>query len=237
MCKRAGAAAIVALALGAGASAAAGAAQLRVGALGDSISVGWATAGFDGPVPANAWVSIAARRLNLALADEAQPGATMAQLGLQVTLLPPNTRLVTVEMGTNDACYGTPAAAFGLEFESALKALARREPRARVVVLSVFDLPAMWDAVKTVHGAATRRTYCPEASMGGRATFESILAGLNRRLASVCSRHPSCRYDSGAAARIRWKRADISTVDFFHPSLAGQRKIAAALLATHLLAQ
>jgi hypothetical protein len=51
-------------------------------------------------------------------------------------------------------------------------------------------------------------------------------------LETVCARHPKCRYDGGAVFRIRWSRADVSTLDYYHPSVAGQRKIAAAVWAS-----
>jgi len=52
---------------------------------------------------------------------------------------------------------------------------------------------------------------------------------LNHELATVCARHPQCHYDGGAAFRIRWSRADLSTLDYCHPSSSGHQKIAAAV--------
>jgi hypothetical protein len=51
-------------------------------------------------------------------------------------------------------------------------------------------------------------------------------------LETVCARHPKCRYDGGAVFRIRWSRADVSILDYYHPSVAGQRKIADAVWAS-----
>jgi lysophospholipase L1-like esterase len=217
-----------------------------IGALGDSITAGFATSGGAFSATENSWVTGTSRAVNsiarrlgvpaARAANEAVPGTTMRQLEFQVGLLPRGVDLVTIEMGANDACNGpTPAAVVGSQLDGALKALAARAPRARVVVLSVFDLPAMWDAVKANRAARRTRTWClPATSARGRARFERTLRGLNARLATVCRRHPGCAYDGGAAFRIRWRAVDISTVDYFHPSVAGQRTIASALWATGL---
>ena len=105
-------------------------------------------------------------------------------------------------------------------------------PRARVVVLSIFNLPAMWDAVKSLSAATSARNLCISATDRDRPLLVRAVRDLNQQLASVCGRHPNCRYDGGAAYHLRWRRPDISTVGYFHPSLSGQRNIAAALWAT-----
>jgi lysophospholipase L1-like esterase len=167
---------------------------------------------------------------------EAMPGATMSDVAVQVGSLSNPTDLVTIEAGTNDACGGDASAAtFGSQFDAVLQTLAASQPRARIVVLSIFDLPAMWNAVEGVRAAASRRHYCLAATTTrGRTHFEGKLRAFNSQLGAQCARYPKCRYDRGAAYRIRWQRGDISTVDFFHPSVAGQRKIASALWATGL---
>lgn len=218
-------------------------------ALGDSVSIGFASAGRFQPAPANSWItggnplvrSVYRRLLasdpSLAqhVTNDAMAGATMSQLAYQVGLLPSGVDLVTIEMGTNDVCEGTTAAAFRSELDDGLDALDHTQPQARVVVLSIFDLPAMWSRVKSSPRAVARRNYCIGATTStGRARFERTLLSFDRVLAAACSRHPHCSYDQGAAAHIAWQRTDVSTVDFFHPSVSGQRKIAAALWATGL---
>ncbi len=143
--------------------------------------------------------------------------------------------LVLVDLGTNDLCDlpATTVPAFRLRLEAGLQQIAERAPSARIVVVSIVDQPAIWEVVKTVPGVRTVRGFC-RATMdsGTRAALAASTRVMNRMLATVCGQHPQCRYDGGAAFRIRWSRADVSSVDYFHPSLSGQRKIAAAVWAS-----
>jgi lysophospholipase L1-like esterase len=165
--------------------------------------------------------------------NAAEPGSTMALLSFQAGRIPKGVDLVTVEMGTNDACDATSAADFRSGLADGLRAIAARAPAARIVVLSIFDHLAVWDAVKMVPGARLRRGFCSAATTpSDRPALRKAIRILNHELATVCGRHPQCRFDGGAAFRIRWTRADVSTVDYFHPSLAGQRKIADAVWAS-----
>jgi lysophospholipase L1-like esterase len=241
---------VVALAVAAGASAGGGGVPASIAALGASADTGFATAGAFDEAPANSWVTgtnpgvrsiyLRLRELNPAIAghayNEAEPGSGMSELAAQAARVPRGTDLVTIEMGVNDACESrVPPAIFRAEFERALNVVETRAPRARIVVLSIFNVLAMWDAVKTLPGASVGRNLCISATDRDRPLLARAVRRLNQQLASVCARHPDCRYDGGVVYRLRWLRQDISTVDYFHPSLSGQRKIAAALWATGLL--
>jgi lysophospholipase L1-like esterase len=245
------AAAVAILAVAAGASAAPSVPS-SIAALGASADTGFATAGAFDEAPANSWVTgtnravrsiyLRLRELNPAIAGHAhnyaEPGTGISELADQAAHVPRGTELVTIETGVNDACESrTTPADFRAQFERALRVVEARAPRARVVVLSIFDVLAMWDAVKTLPAASHTRFLCTSATDRDRPELARMIRNLNRQLASVCARHPSCRYDGGAVYRLRWRRQDISTVDYFHPSLSGQRNIAAAMWATRLLAQ
>ena len=223
-----------------------------IAALGASAETGFATAGAFDEAPANSWVTgtnpavrsiyLRLRELNPAIAGHAynyaEPGTGISELADQATHVPRGTELVTIETGVNDACESrTTPADFRAQFERALRVVEARAPRARVVVLSIFDVLAMWDAVKTLPAASDTRFLCTSATDRERPELARTIRNLNRQLASVCARHPNCRYDGGAVYRLRWRRQDISTVDYFHPSLSGQRNIAAAMWATRLFAQ
>jgi lysophospholipase L1-like esterase len=223
-----------------------------IAALGASADTGFATAKAFDEAPANSWVTgtnpvvrsiyVRLRALNPAIAGHAynyaEPGTGISELADQAAHVPRGTELVTIEMGVNDACESraTPAV-FRVGFERALRVVAARAPRARVVVLSIFNVVAMWDAVKTLPAASSGRNLCISATDRDRPELARTIRNLNRQLASVCARHPNCRYDGGAVYRLRWRRQDISTVDYFHPSLSGQRNIAAAMWATRLFAR
>jgi lysophospholipase L1-like esterase len=84
----------------------------------------------------------------------------MRALAGQAAHVPRGTDLVTIEMGANDACRPPPTippSMFRAQLERALSDLAARVPRARVVVVSIFDVLAMWDAVKTPPAASFAR--------------------------------------------------------------------------------
>ncbi len=53
------------------------------------------------------------------------------------------------------------------------------------------------------------------------------MTAYNTALAELCAiAANNCRYDGGAVAGTVFVAADISTRDYFHPSLAGQAKFA-----------
>ena len=241
----------VGLAVAAGASAARSVPS-SIAALGASANTGFATAGAFDEAPANSWVTgtnravrsiyMRLRELNSAIAGHAynyaEPGTGISELADQARHVPRGSELVTIGTGVNEACESrTTPAAFRAQFERALRVVEARAPRARVVVLSIFDVLAMWDAVKALPTASSSRNLCISATDNHRPELARTIRKLNRQLASVCARHPNCRYDGGAVYRLRWRRQDISTVDYFHPSLSGQRNIAAAMWATRLFAQ
>ena len=50
---------------------------------------------------------------------------------------------------------------------------------------------------------------------------------FNAALAAACAATAKCRFDNYAVANYAFTKADISTRDYFHPSLAGQATLAA----------
>ena len=50
---------------------------------------------------------------------------------------------------------------------------------------------------------------------------------FNTALATVCAEFARCRWDGLATHDVQFTRADVSTLDYFHPSVAGQAKLAA----------
>lgn len=49
---------------------------------------------------------------------------------------------------------------------------------------------------------------------------------FNEILARVCSRFSNCRWDGGAAYGYRFSASEVSTLDYFHPSVRGQQALA-----------
>jgi hypothetical protein len=67
------------------------------------------------------------------------------------------------------------------------------------------------------------------ASDDARAAIMSRLQEFNTVLSTECATYANCRYDGGALFAHQWTRAEVSTVDNLHPSVAGENMIATTL--------
>lgn len=185
----------------------------------------------------------------LTSANVAVTGARMADLNTQATRVALGTDLVTVLMGANDACGATltamtPVDTFRAQLRSALGTLSSRGVD-QVVVASIPDIYQLWSLAK---GSGSARTVwslfrvCqsmlanPSSSASAdedrRRAVRQRVIDYNTVLAQECaalaaaSPVTACRYDGGAVFATTLKLSDISTVDYFHPSPAGQAKLA-----------
>ena len=103
-------------------------------------------------------------------------------------------------------------------------------PHTNAGLLSAADMEQLKPLLQVFPDASIIRGLCTSATTAsGRPGLRKAIRVLNHELATVCARHPQCRYDGGAANRIRWSKADLSTLDYYHPSSAGHRKIAFAV--------
>jgi hypothetical protein len=67
------------------------------------------------------------------------------------------------------------------------------------------------------------------AADNAEADRQMVLArvrAFNDVLAEVCRQYANCRFDGYAVFDLRFTRSHVSKLDFFHPNLAGQTKIA-----------
>jgi lysophospholipase L1-like esterase len=176
----------------------------------------------------------------------AQSGADMADLNGQAQLaVALNVQYVTVLMGANDVCASseaamTPVSTFRAQFEAAMETVTSGSPQATVFVVSIPDVYRLWQIWHTDANArlAWRLTgFCksmlarpgstaPE-DMARRERVREREIAYNRTLADVCALFAACTYDGGAVFSYRFERKDVSTRDYFHPSLEGQRVLAA----------
>lgn len=170
-------------------------------------------------------------------------GATMADLGGQFTsILSGGYRpgYVTVLIGANDLCGTTltPSETFRAQFETALTSLYASSPATSVFVGSIPDLKRLSDVLQSNPDArATWDRYgiCPLMLTAGidQTPVVERHAQFNRILEEVCASMNSatlpnrCLFDGYAIANTDFVASDVSTVDYFHPSAAGQRKLAA----------
>lgn len=173
----------------------------------------------------------------------AASGALDAQAQKAVTQ---NAQYVTIEIGANDACTRTvtamtPTATYKANVLKALTTLANNPNGApQVFVAGVPSLLQMYNVSK--NSATARFTWsllgiCQSmlanpsstktADVQRRAAVQQRVNEYNAALAEICTVALNCRYDGGVVANYAFKSSDISTRDYFHPSLAGQATLAA----------
>jgi hypothetical protein len=104
-----------------------------------------------------------------------------------------------------------------------------------VLVASIPDLYRLWQALEgNIRAELTWRVaHICQSMLAYPGTGADRLAVAaqeqadNGALVAVCARFSHCRDDAGAVYQERFTAAQVSTVDFFHPSVAGQQALAA----------
>lgn len=175
----------------------------------------------------------------------AKSAALLAQAQKAVAL-PQQAQYVTIEIGANDACTRTvaemtPTATYKANVQAALTALAANPATApQVFVASVPSLARLYEVNKTSVSARltwgllrlcqsmlANPTSTKQVDIDRRAAVQQRVNEYNQALAELCTiAANNCRYDGGAVANYAFQKADISTRDYFHPSLSGQTALA-----------
>ena len=178
--------------------------------------------------------------------NHAVTGADMADLYGQVQgVIGRRAEYVTILMGANDVCASseaamTPVATFRAQFEQALASLNASLPSSRVFVSSIPDIHQLFslyrydlgaNAVWAVAGICQSMLAWPfsnlPADVARRARVRQRNIDYNTQLAQVCAAYTQCRFDSNAVFNTPFVRSDVTTRDYFHPSVNGQAKLAA----------
>ena len=177
--------------------------------------------------------------------NDAESGAEMEDLPGQMTRVNlQQVDYVTVLMGANDACAAseaamTPVAEFRAQFEQALATLSAGSPDTVVFVVSIPDIYRLWAILHDDPSArlAWRLTgFCKSmlANAGSTAPADEArrqrvrqrVIEYNDVLETVCASYVMCRFDGNAVFEYRFRPRHVSTRDYFHPSLEGQRVLA-----------
>ena len=178
--------------------------------------------------------------------NDAASGADMADLLGQVQqAVAQGVEYVTILMGANDVCASsesgmTPVATFRAQFEQAMAALAVGLPTSRVFVASIpniYNLFAIYRSSFAAQSVWTVAGICQSMLANAWSNFSWDVARRNRvrqrnidyntQLAQVCAAYVMCRFDGNAVFNTPFTRSDVTTRDYFHPSVAGQAKLAA----------
>jgi hypothetical protein len=142
-------------------------------------------------------------------------------------------------MGANDLCTSTiagmtPTATFQAQFQAALTGYLANNPQRSVFVSSIPNLYQLWSLLHTNGSAAnTWRTFgiCQSmlAASNTEAQRQQVVAqeqADNQALATVCAQYANCKWDTLATYNTAFTTSDVSTVDYYHPSVSGQKKLA-----------
>ena len=175
----------------------------------------------------------------------AVPGADSNDLMPQVMALDGGTDYITLLIGGNDACTSTEAEMtsvdqFRLNIEQALTTIAADHPNARIYVVSIPNIYQLWDVLKDNPSARfvwdvanicqsmlANPQSTDQADVERRARVLQRVVDYNTVLAEACVVLLHCRFDDNAIFNTEFMASDVSSLDYFHPSIAGQAKIAA----------
>lgn len=175
----------------------------------------------------------------------ARSGARMNELAAQAGRVGASVEYVTVLMGANDVCASsegamTPVGTFRAQFQTALNMLTANNTNSRrVYVISIPNVYRLWE-VLYANGSArltwalfgicqsmlANPTSFSSADVGRRTRVLQRNIDFNSQLMQVCALYRNCHFDGNAAFNTDFLPSDVSTRDYFHPSLAGQAKLA-----------
>ena len=172
-------------------------------------------------------------------------GAKAAGLDAQMlTVVPLHPDYLTVQIGGNDLCTATTAdmtsvTAFHDQFLAAMTTEATGSPTTNVYVVSIPDAYQLWSLfhnnawarfIWSVGGVCQSLLANPTSTLPAdvqrRLDVRQRNIDYNTQLAAVCATFASrCRFDGNAIFNTQFATGDVSG-DYFHPSVAGQAKLA-----------
>jgi lysophospholipase L1-like esterase len=239
-----------------GASSASAAFPTKVSSMGDSITRAFQTGGFPfTDAPENSWSTgtkasvksvfsrIKEHNSSASATNRAVSGAKVGGLNEQASkVVSDKAEFVTILIGANDACASTPTSqsSFQSNFQTTINTLHSGLPNARIYVASIPNIFHLWEIFhtnKTATSSWERTKECPgvmteptsegTAAKNRRAATLAAEEGYNATMKSICAATAKCQYDEGALFNASFVPSEVSTNDFFHPSIAGQTKLAA----------
>lgn len=169
----------------------------------------------------------------------AQTGSTVSMLSKQLSRIPVEGRTsLNITIGSNDVCNSemTSVDDFAKEFSGALQGYVERKPDSIIYVSSIpnivmlremfksnFAAQIMWD----VSGFCSQ-VFSSEATSETRAMVSEQVQKFNEILANVCTQEfgDVCRWDNYALYNHKFSEEEISNIDYFHPSVKGQERLA-----------
>lgn len=177
--------------------------------------------------------------------NDSVSGAKMADLDGQMRLVVgQRPDYLTVLVGGNDLCTDTvgqmtSVADFGAQFTTAMDTLSTGSPQTLVYVASIPRVYQLWELFRSSFWPRTvwslgsicqsllaNPTSTQSADVARRAQVAQRNIEYNAKLAEVCAQYARCRFDGNAVYNVAFAKSDVAG-DYFHPSVAGQAKLAA----------
>jgi hypothetical protein len=164
-------------------------------------------------------------------------GYDLAGLPLERCVLLP--AVVADSDGANDLCTSstsnmTSTGNFTTQVRASLAALHQGLPEAKIFVSSIPNIYQLWSVL---HGNWVARFVwstagiCQSmlASTNTETARQQVVAreaAFNQILSQACALYSQCRWDAYATYNHAFSSSQISTLDYFHPSLSGQAALA-----------
>jgi hypothetical protein len=133
----------------------------------------------------------------------------------------------------------TSVADFKAQLLASMKALSKGLPDARIEIFSIPNVYRLWQVLKDSSSARlawSLFSICPsmlanplstaQADVDRRAAVLQRENQFTTTLRKTCARYIHCHYDGNAVFNYPFAAADADTLDYFHPSIGGQAKLA-----------
>lgn len=152
---------------------------------------------------------------------------------------------VTILSGGNDVCQATSVQdlpspeSVAANVSAALQIINTGRPGARIFLASIPNIralhaagvetagaPHVWSSAGICQIALAHPLDTSAAAEQRRATVEKRISVINAAIAEACAQASLCFDDDGAVFDMPIAASDLSSLDYFHPSIAGQAKIA-----------
>jgi len=203
----------------------------------------WATGDDDTDVVTSHYERVLASNASIAghVFNLSEVGAHMSDApGQAASAVAQGVEYITISMGANDLCAASAAdmtdpASFKASFEEAMALLEDGLPsKAHIFVSSIPDIYQLWVALNGSTAAqAFWYTFRICESMLDRQNSEDdrqqvVLREreLNAALEQVCGKYSNCLFDRLATYNVRFTADEVSSLDYFNPSLEGQAALA-----------
>lgn len=177
--------------------------------------------------------------------NDSKSGAKMVDLAGQLAIVAgQHVDYVTILMGGNDVCTSsestmTSVADFTTQLSNAMASFSTASPNTNIYVVSIPNVYNLWSVLKSnslarfiwaIGGVCQSMLKNPlstaQADVDRRARVLQREVDFNTALANICAAYARCRFDGNAVFGITFAASDVSTRDYFHPSLSGQKKLA-----------